>query len=95
MEELQAVVTQNKCSKVKINRQKPQLWIFWMNLIFTLGSKKIVLQSFCLGVWFSSSETSTAEIKLVVTKKDEFDYRGELFLLALFEMSEKSRFWFK
>ena len=41
------------------------------------------------------SESSTDELKTVVTQNGEIDFWNEMLKIAVFETIEKSRFWFK
>ena len=61
--------------------------------------RKVQKKTFCKNffVWEREffSEASTAEIEPVVTKKDDLDYRVELFLLVPSKMFGILGFWFK
>ena len=41
------------------------------------------------------SESSTDELKTIVTQNGEIDFWNEMLKVAVFETIEKSRFWFK
>ena len=78
-----------------VNREGQQLCFFWIIWIFTQGSKKTFCNNFFVWECEFSSEASTAEIEPVVTKKDDLDYRVELFLLVTSKKFGILGFWFK
>ena len=82
--------------KMIVNREDQQLCFFFGLFGFL---RKVQKKTFCKNffVWEREffSEASTAEIEPVVTKKDDLDYRVELFLLVPSKMFGILGFWFK
>ena len=70
--------------------------VFLKNLDFHARIQKFLCNSISVWECDFSSEASAAEIKPVLTKKDEFQYGDKFFLLARFDFFlEKRVFWFK